>query len=138
MFRLSISLKSREERNERTKHRANMDCDYIALHHVILARKKRIRLENRRTAYKYYVGICLCISRSKDANISVKKEVKNMQEKIKTLCDQVFDDIQNLRESSNYDVEKRLGVEIMALNALSNAYEKTGQKSLRPVKVEKN
>lgn len=61
-----------------------------------------------------------------------------MQEKIKTLCDQVFDDIQNLRESSNYDVEKRLGVEIMALNALSNAYEKTGQKSLRPVKVEKN
>ncbi len=44
-----------------------------------------------------------------------------MQEKIKTLCDQVFEDIQNLRESSNYDVEKRLGVEIMALNSLCNA-----------------
>ena len=71
MFRLSISWKSRKEKNERIKHRANMDCDYIALHHVILARKKRIRLENRRTAYKYYVGICFCVSCSKNANISV-------------------------------------------------------------------
>lgn len=44
-----------------------------------------------------------------------------MNEKIKTLCDQVYEDIQSLRESGNYDVEKRLGVEIMALNALSNA-----------------
>lgn len=44
-----------------------------------------------------------------------------MVEKINTLCDQVYEDIQNLRESSNYDVEKRLGVEIMALNALCNA-----------------
>ena len=44
-----------------------------------------------------------------------------MQEKIKTLCDQVYADIQNLRESDNYDVEKRLGVEIMALNAMCNA-----------------
>lgn len=61
-----------------------------------------------------------------------------MVEKINTLCDQIYEDIQNLRESGDYDVEKRLGVEIMALNALSNAYEKTGQKSLRPVKVEKN
>jgi len=55
-----------------------------------------------------------------------------MNEKIKTLCDQVYEDIQNLRESGNYDVEKRLGVEIMALNALSNAYAKAGQKLLRP------
>lgn len=47
-----------------------------------------------------------------------------MNEKINTLCDQIYEDIQNLRESGNYDVEKRLGVEIMALNALSNAYEK--------------
>ena len=61
-----------------------------------------------------------------------------MQEKIKTLSNQVFEDIQSLRETGNYDVEKRLGVEIMALNALSNAYEKTGQKLLRPVKKEKN
>ena len=44
-----------------------------------------------------------------------------MQDKIKTLSDQVYEDIQNLRESGNYDVEKRLGVEIMALNALCNA-----------------
>ena len=44
-----------------------------------------------------------------------------MKEKIKTLCDQVYEDIQSLRESGNYDVEKRLGVEIMALNSLCNA-----------------
>lgn len=44
-----------------------------------------------------------------------------MVEKINTLCDQIYEDIHNLRESGNYDVEKRLGVEIMALNALSNA-----------------
>ena len=44
-----------------------------------------------------------------------------MQDKIKTLSDQVYEDIQNLRESGNYDVEKRLGVEIMALNALCSA-----------------
>lgn len=44
-----------------------------------------------------------------------------MVEKIKTLSDQVYEDIQKLRESGNYDVEKRLGVEIMALNALCNA-----------------
>ena len=44
-----------------------------------------------------------------------------MVDKINTLCDQIYEDIQNLRESGNYDVEKRLGVEIMALNALSNA-----------------
>lgn len=44
-----------------------------------------------------------------------------MVEKINTLCDQVYEDIQNLRESGNYDVENRLGIEIMALNALCNA-----------------
>lgn len=44
-----------------------------------------------------------------------------MQEKIETLCNQVFEDIQSLRESGSYDVEKRLGVEIMALNAMCNA-----------------
>ena len=36
-----------------------------------------------------------------------------MVEKINTLCDQIYEDIQNLRESGNYDVEKRLGVEII-------------------------
>lgn len=60
-----------------------------------------------------------------------------MNEKIKTLCDQVYEDIQSLRESSNYDVEKRLGVEIMALNALSNAYARTGQNLVRPADAEK-
>lgn len=44
-----------------------------------------------------------------------------MQDKIKTLSNQVYEYIQSLRESGNYDVEKRLGVEIMALNALCNA-----------------
>ena len=55
-----------------------------------------------------------------------------MVEKINTLCDQIYEDIQNLRKSGNYDVEKRLGVEIMALNALSNAYAKTGQNLVHP------
>ena len=31
-----------------------------------------------------------------------------MVEKINTLCDQIYEDIQNLRKSGNYDVEKRL------------------------------
>ena len=44
-----------------------------------------------------------------------------MEDRINTLCVQVFEDIQNLRESGNYDVEKRLGAEIMALNAMCNA-----------------
>lgn len=44
-----------------------------------------------------------------------------MRDKIKTLSDQVYEDIQSLRESGNYDVEKRLGIEIVALNALCNA-----------------
>lgn len=60
-----------------------------------------------------------------------------MNEKIKTLSDQVYEDIQILRESGNYDVEKRLGVEIMALNALSNAYEKTVQNLVPPTDAEK-
>ena len=48
-----------------------------------------------------------------------------MQDKIKKLCDQVYEDIQSLRESDKYEVEKRLGVEIMALNALCNAAKTT-------------
>lgn len=44
-----------------------------------------------------------------------------MRDKIKTLSNQVYEGIQSLRESGNYDVEKRLGIEIMALNALCNA-----------------
>lgn len=51
-----------------------------------------------------------------------------MVEEINTLCDQVYEDIQNLRESGNYDVEKRLGIEIMALNALCNAAKTTALK----------
>ena len=60
-----------------------------------------------------------------------------MVEKINTLCDQIYEDIQNLRKSGNYDVEKRLGVEIMALNALSNAYAKTGQNLVHQADAEK-
>ena len=44
-----------------------------------------------------------------------------IRDKIKTLSDQVYEDIQSLRESGNYDVEKRLGIEIMVLNSLCNA-----------------
>lgn len=51
-----------------------------------------------------------------------------MVEKINTLCDQVYEDIQNLREYGNYDVENRLGIEIMALNALCNAAKTTALK----------
>lgn len=51
-----------------------------------------------------------------------------MVEKIKTLSNQVYEDIQNLREYGNYDVEKRLGIEIMALNALCNAAKTTALK----------
>ena len=60
-----------------------------------------------------------------------------MVEKINTLCDQIYEDIQNLRKSGNYDVEKRLGVEIMALNALSNAYAKTGQNLVHTAAADK-
>lgn len=49
-----------------------------------------------------------------------EKEI-GTKEKIKILSNQVYEDIQNLRESGNYDVEKRLGAEIMALNAMCNA-----------------
>lgn len=53
----------------------------------------------------------------------------SMQDKIKTLSVQVYEDIQNLRESGNYDVEKRLGVEIMALNAMCNAVKTIARKT---------
>lgn len=53
---MPVKIMRGKENDERIKHRANMDCGYIALHHVILARKKRIRLENRRIAHEYYVG----------------------------------------------------------------------------------
>ena len=52
-----------------------------------------------------------------------------MVEKINTLCDKIYEDIQNLRESGDYDVEKRLGVEIMALNAMCNAVKTTALKT---------
>ena len=65
------------------------------------------------------------------------RKEKAWSRKSNTLCDQIYEDIQNLRESGNYDVEKRLGVEIMALNALSNAYAKTGQNLVHPADAEK-
>lgn len=59
-----------------------------------------------------------------------------MVEKINTLCDQIYEDIQNLRESGNYDVEKRLGVEIMALNAMCNAVKTTALKTTNILNTE--
>ena len=59
-----------------------------------------------------------------------------MVEKINTLCDQIYEDIQNLSESGNYDVEKRLGVEIMALNAMCNAVKTTALKTTSIINTE--
>lgn len=44
----------------------------------------------------------------------------DMQEKIRILSGQIFDDIQNLRQQTS-NAEKRVGAEIMALNAMCNA-----------------
>ena len=48
-----------------------------------------------------------------------EKEV-DMQTEIRILSGQIFDDIQNLRQQTS-NAEKRVGAEIMALNALCNA-----------------
>ncbi len=47
-----------------------------------------------------------------------------MTEEIKNLIQNVLEDTKALRES-NMEVKERLPIEIMALNAASNAYEKT-------------
>lgn len=47
-----------------------------------------------------------------------------MTEEIKNLIQNVLEDTKALRES-NMEVKERLPIEIMALNAVSNAYEKT-------------
>lgn len=43
-----------------------------------------------------------------------------MQESIQKLADYVMEDIEKAR-SGNYDAEKRVGLEVVALNALCNA-----------------
>lgn len=47
-----------------------------------------------------------------------------MAEEIKNLIQNVLEDVKALRES-DMEVKERLPIEIMALNAVSNAYEKT-------------
>lgn len=47
-----------------------------------------------------------------------------MTEEIKNLIQNVLEDTKALRES-NMKVKERLPIEIMALNAVANAYEKT-------------
>lgn len=47
-----------------------------------------------------------------------------MTEEIKNLIQNVLEDTKALRES-NMEIKERLPIEIMALNAVANAYEKT-------------
>lgn len=47
-----------------------------------------------------------------------------MTEEIKNFIQNVLEDTKALRES-NMEVKERLPIEIMALNAVANAYEKT-------------
>lgn len=47
-----------------------------------------------------------------------------MAEEIKNLIQNVLEDVKALRES-DMEVKEMLPIEIMALNAVSNAYEKT-------------
>ena len=78
----------------------------------------------RLSAIREVVPKDICIRIDANQGWTPKQAVRilnNMQDRIKTLSDQIYEDIQSLRESGNYDVEKRLGVEIMALNALCNA-----------------
>ena len=44
-----------------------------------------------------------------------------MEEKIKMLAIQIFEDVQNLRNSTDEVISQRAGIEIMALNAMCNA-----------------
>ncbi len=47
-----------------------------------------------------------------------------MSDEIKNLIQNVLEDVKALRESDT-EVKERLPIEIMALNAVANAYEKT-------------
>ena len=47
-----------------------------------------------------------------------------MSNDIKNLISDVLEDVREIRES-NMEVKERLPIEIMALNAVANAYEKT-------------
>lgn len=47
-----------------------------------------------------------------------------MAEEIKNLISNVLDDVKTVRESE-LEVKDRLAIEVMALNAVANAYEKT-------------
>ena len=45
-----------------------------------------------------------------------------MEEKIEILTNQIFEDVQKLRSGADEVVSQRAGIEIMALNAICNAY----------------
>lgn len=47
-----------------------------------------------------------------------------MAEEIKNLISSILEDVKTIREG-DMEVEERLPIEIMALNAVANAYEKT-------------
>ena len=45
-----------------------------------------------------------------------------MRDQIKELANQLYDDVQKLRSDASEEISQRVGTEIMALNAISNAY----------------
>lgn len=51
-----------------------------------------------------------------------------MEEKIETLANQIFEDVQKLRSGADEVVSQRTGFEIMALNAICNAYKALREK----------
>ena len=51
-----------------------------------------------------------------------------MEEKIQELANQSFKDVQKLRSGSDEVVSQRAGIEIMALNAICNAYKTLREK----------
>ena len=51
-----------------------------------------------------------------------------MKEQIEKLSNQLYEDIQKLRDREDEVVSQRAGIEIMALNAICNAYKTLGEK----------
>lgn len=51
-----------------------------------------------------------------------------MEEKIETLVNQIFEDVQKLRSGADEVVSQRTGAEIMALNSICNAYKTLREK----------
>ena len=51
-----------------------------------------------------------------------------MEEKIETLVNQIFEDVHELRCGADEAISQRAGIEIMALNAICNAYKTIKEK----------